>query len=144
MVPKHQTGKMVLIQRSLPERERKPVPLCQEVAFFLYACVIRFSCEGPLGVSANLSFPFFFLIQFNFFKFIYSLPTIHLVTLDCKNLEIKKTNLACVSIQSLCTSSMWHKVILVEFLKSEFFFSKTGCKTQINEPSLPFYLLEGE
>ena len=45
---------------SPPERERKPIPLCQEVAFFLYACIIPFSCLGPLGVSANLSFPFFF------------------------------------------------------------------------------------
>ena len=36
-------SKMVLsIRWSRPERERKPVPLCQEDAFFFYACVIFF------------------------------------------------------------------------------------------------------
>ena len=40
---------------------------------FLYACIISFSCQGPLGVSAYLSFPFF-LIKFKFFYlFIHSL-----------------------------------------------------------------------
>ena len=57
---------------SLPERERMPVPLCQEDAFFFYACVIPFSSQGPLGVSTNLSFPFFFfLIQFKFFIYLF-------------------------------------------------------------------------
>ena len=79
MVPKHQTAKMVLsIRWSLPEREIKPVPLCQEVAFFLNACVIPLSCQGPLGVSAYLSFPFlsfFKKFNLNLFLFIYSFPT---------------------------------------------------------------------
>ena len=51
----------------------------KRMPFFFYACVIPFSCQGPLGVSANLIFFFFFFfffIQFDFFYlFIYLFPT---------------------------------------------------------------------
>ena len=41
-------------------------------SFFLYACLIPFSCQGPLRVFTNLIVFFsFFLIQFNFFLFVY-------------------------------------------------------------------------
>ena len=46
--------------------------------FFLYACVVPFSCQGPLGVSANLIVFFFFKFNLslkNFLLFIYSFPT---------------------------------------------------------------------
>ena len=58
---------MLSIRWSPPEIEKKPVSPCQEVAFFLYACVISFSCQGPLGVSANFKFSFLFFIRFKFF-----------------------------------------------------------------------------
>ena len=45
------------------------LPFVKRLPFFLYACVIPFSCQRPLGVSANLSFSFFFL-KFNL-NFIY-------------------------------------------------------------------------
>ena len=48
------------------------------MTFFFYACVTPFSCQGPLGVSANLSFLFlyfFFLFDFRFFLFIRSLQS---------------------------------------------------------------------
>ena len=56
------------------KRERKPVPLCQEVAFFLYVCVFPF----PRRVSGSFckfkfSF-FFFFIQFKFFKIYLFVP----------------------------------------------------------------------
>ena len=52
--------------RCMHKEKEQPLDL-EEQAFFLYTCVIPFSHQGPLGVSANLSFPSFFLIQFKFF-----------------------------------------------------------------------------
>ena len=76
VVPRHQSAMMLSIRRSLPERERACTPLSGG-CFFLYACVVPFSRQGPLGVSTNLIF--FFLFFFNsfkfFYKFIYSFPT---------------------------------------------------------------------
>ena len=40
-------------------------PFVKRMPFFLYACVIPFFHQGLLGVSANLSFPFFFFFFFN-------------------------------------------------------------------------------
>ena len=53
-------------------KENESVPPCQKVAFFLYACVIPFSCQGP-GSFCKFKFSFFFfsffLILFKFFFF---------------------------------------------------------------------------
>ena len=55
-------------------KENQPPPFVGR-SLFSYACVIPFSCQKPLGVSAYFN-NFSFLIQFNcFFIFIYSFPT---------------------------------------------------------------------
>ena len=41
-------------------------PFVKKMPFFFYACIISFSCKGPLGVTANLIvFFFFFFLNFN-------------------------------------------------------------------------------
>ena len=65
------------------KRKNDSSPLSRGNAFFLFhACVISFSCQGLLGVSANLIvfflFIYFFLFKFNFkffYQFIRSLQT---------------------------------------------------------------------
>ena len=52
-------------------KESEPPPLVGR-SLFLYACVIPFSCQRPLGVSVY-SNNFLFLIQFECFFFIHSL-----------------------------------------------------------------------
>ena len=58
---------------SPPERGLACSP-CREIAFSL-RMHRPFSCQGPVGVSTNLIVFFFFLIQLNFYLFIYSFPT---------------------------------------------------------------------
>ena len=101
--------KVLSIRCSQTERERKPVPICQEVAFFLYTCVIPFSGQGLLRVSANSSFlSFFFLIQFKFFLFIYSFPTRASLPLSRASLMIRDRLLSSKNcISSLYASSFF-------------------------------------
>ena len=64
-------NKMVLLP---PERERKPVPPCQEDDFFLLHMRQPFFLSGTSGGFCKFKFSFF-LIQFKFYLFIYSFPT---------------------------------------------------------------------
>ena len=68
VVPKHQTAKWCyqFAGHGL-KRERKPVPLCQEDAFFLLRMRHPLFLSGTSGSFCKFKFPFFFLIQFKFF-----------------------------------------------------------------------------
>ena len=62
------TSTRLSIRWTLLERERMTRPLCQEEMPFFYACVIPFSCYGPLGVFCkfNSFFLFIYFLKFNF------------------------------------------------------------------------------
>ena len=56
VVPKHQTAKWCcwFDGHCLKEKGGLVPFVKRKCLFFFYACVISFSCQGPLGVSANL------------------------------------------------------------------------------------------
>ena len=100
---------MLSIRWSPPENEWACSPLSGG-CFFLYACVIPFSCQGPLGVSANLSFLFFFF-KFNLkFLFIYLFVPYKPTCYPLKNLQYLLPNF---SLQWRWCLHTWSSINLI-------------------------------